>query len=106
VAAGALVATFVPSAVARSSASSGSGASTSAKAGDTYGNLWNVLPPGSNGNVTALDRAALGGSRSALTYDKSEDSIRASTAGVVGVRPIGWQNRPTFQQVISFFAHR
>jgi acyl-homoserine lactone acylase PvdQ len=41
-----------------------------------------------------------------LTYDKSEDYIRSSAAGVVGVRPIDWQNRPTFQQVISFFAHR
>ena len=41
-----------------------------------------------------------------LTYDKAEDYIRSSTAGVVGVRPIDWQNRPTFQQVISFFGHR
>jgi len=41
-----------------------------------------------------------------LTYDKSEDDIRSSTAGIVGVRPIDWQNRPTFQQVVSFFAHR
>jgi acyl-homoserine lactone acylase PvdQ len=41
-----------------------------------------------------------------LTYDKSEDSIRSTTAGIVGVRPIDWQNRPTFQQVISFFGHR
>jgi Penicillin amidase len=41
-----------------------------------------------------------------LTYDKSADYIRSSTAGVVGVRPIDWQNRPTFQQVVSFFGHR
>ena len=41
-----------------------------------------------------------------LTYRKTEDDIRATTAGVIGVRPIDWQNRPTFQQVISFFAHR
>ena len=41
-----------------------------------------------------------------LTYDKAEDDIRSNTAGVVGVRPIDWQNRPTFQQVISFFGHR
>jgi len=41
-----------------------------------------------------------------LTYDKSEDNIRHSTAGVVGVREIDWQNRPTFQQVIEFIAHR
>ena len=41
-----------------------------------------------------------------LTYDKAEDHIRSTTGGIVGVRPIDWQNRPTFQQVISFFAHR
>ena len=29
--------------------------------GESYGNLWNILPPGSNGNVTALDIAALSG---------------------------------------------
>ncbi|HLN77275.1 MAG TPA: penicillin acylase family protein [Nocardioidaceae bacterium] len=42
----------------------------------------------------------------ALTYDKSIDFIRSSTAGVVGVRPIDWQNRPTFQQVVEFTGHR
>ncbi len=41
-----------------------------------------------------------------LTYDKSEDYIRSVTAGVVGVRPIDWQNRPTFQQVVAFRKHR
>jgi acyl-homoserine lactone acylase PvdQ len=41
-----------------------------------------------------------------LTYNKAKDYIRSNTAGVVGVRPIDWQNRPTFQQVISFFGHR
>ena len=41
-----------------------------------------------------------------LTYDKAEDYISSNTAGVVGVRPIDWQNRPTFQQVISFLGHR
>ncbi len=41
-----------------------------------------------------------------LTYDKSIDFIRSSTAGTVGVRPIDWQNRPTFQQVVRFTAHR
>jgi acyl-homoserine lactone acylase PvdQ len=43
---------------------------------------------------------------SQLTYDKHQDDIRASTAGIVGVRPIDWQNRPTFQQVVSFSGHR
>ena len=37
-----------------------------------------------------------------LTYDKHIDDIRATTAGVIGVRPIDWQNRPTFQQVVQF----
>ena len=42
----------------------------------------------------------------ALTYDKHRDDIRAVTAGIVGARPIDWQNRPTFQQVVTFTAHR
>ena len=41
-----------------------------------------------------------------LTYGKSQDAIVSSTAGVVGVRPIDWQNRPTFQQVVAFTGHR
>lgn len=41
-----------------------------------------------------------------LKYDKSMDDIRSQTAGVVGVRPIDWQNRPTFQQVVEFRKHR
>ncbi len=46
------------------------------------------------------------GSVKDLTYDKGQDSIRSVTAGVVGVRPIDWQNRPTFQQVVRFDRHR
>ena len=41
-----------------------------------------------------------------LTYDKTEDNIRATTAGLVGTREIDWQNRPTFQQVVGFTTHR
>jgi hypothetical protein len=41
-----------------------------------------------------------------LTYDKTLDDIVPSTAGVVATRTIDWQNRPTFQQVINFLAHR
>jgi len=41
-----------------------------------------------------------------LTYDKHIDDIRATTAGLVGVRPIDWQNRPTFQQVVDYSGHR
>ena len=45
-------------------------------------------------------------SPSQLTYDKSIDYIRPTTGGVVGVRPIDWQNRPTFQQVVAYQSHR
>ncbi len=41
-----------------------------------------------------------------LTYDKTRDDIVSVPAGVVGVRPIDWQNRPTFQQVVQFSRHR
>jgi hypothetical protein len=41
-----------------------------------------------------------------LTYDKTLDDIAPVTAGIVGTRPIDWQNRPTFQQVINFTRHR
>ncbi len=57
----------------------------------------------------AVDRvlAAQGQSSVAgLTYDKHQDDIRHVTAGLVGVRPIDWQNRPTFQQVVDFRSHR
>ncbi|MGH3316773.1 MAG: penicillin acylase family protein, partial [Nocardioidaceae bacterium] len=46
------------------------------------------------------------GSVTELTYDKSQDDIRSTTAGTVGVRPIDWQNRPTFQQVVAYLRHR
>jgi acyl-homoserine lactone acylase PvdQ len=55
------------------------------------------------GRVLAEQQADRVGS---LTYDKSIDYIRSATAGVVGVRPIDWQNRPTFQQVVEFTDHR
>ena len=41
-----------------------------------------------------------------LTYDKHLDDIRSVTGGVVGVRPIDWQNRPTFQQAVKLTTHR
>ena len=56
--------------------------------------------------VTALLAQEKASSVSALTYDKTRDDIKSVTAGVVGVRPIDWQNRPTFQQVVHFTAHR
>ncbi|MGZ4484345.1 MAG: penicillin acylase family protein [Nocardioidaceae bacterium] len=42
----------------------------------------------------------------ALTYDKTRDDIVSVPAGVVGVRRIDWQNRPTFQQVVQLTGHR
>ena len=39
-----------------------------------------------------------------LTYDKSRDALVSVPAGVVGVRNLDWQNRPTFQQVVQFTA--
>ncbi len=41
-----------------------------------------------------------------FTYDKHRDDIKPTTAGVVGTRPVDWQNRPTFQQVVAFTRHR
>ncbi len=41
-----------------------------------------------------------------LTYDKTRDDIVSVPAGVVGVRQIDWQNRPTFQQVVQFTSGR
>lgn len=41
-----------------------------------------------------------------LTYDKHTDDIRSVATGVIGVRAIDWQNRPTFQQVVSFTGGR
>jgi acyl-homoserine lactone acylase PvdQ len=58
---------------------------------------------------TAVDRALAEqgvGSMAELTYDKHIDDIRSVAAGVVGVRDIDWQNRPTFQQVVGFTGHR
>ena len=46
------------------------------------------------------------GSVDELTYRKGIDKIRSVRGGSVGVRPIDWQNRPTFQQVVSFTGHR
>ncbi|MGZ6804275.1 MAG: penicillin acylase family protein, partial [Nocardioidaceae bacterium] len=56
--------------------------------------------------VARVERAQGVGSVSALTYDKTQDDIRSDTAGAVSVRPIDWQNRPTFQQVVEFTGHR
>lgn len=42
----------------------------------------------------------------ALSYDKTRDDIVSVSGGVVGVRPLDWQNRPTFQQVAQFSRSR
>lgn len=41
-----------------------------------------------------------------LTYDKHTDDIRSVAVGLTGVRPVDWQNRPTFQQVVQFTGGR
>jgi acyl-homoserine lactone acylase PvdQ len=56
--------------------------------------------------VAGLSRTQGSTSVTAFTYDKHIDDIRSVAAGVVGVRPIDWQNRPTFQQVAAFTGHR
>ena len=62
---GALVAALAPTAAADGPAARGSDARPKADA--SYGNLWNILPPGSDGNVTALDVAALLGTTATPT---------------------------------------
>jgi hypothetical protein len=59
--------------------------------------------------ATAVSRALTAqgvSSVDALTYDKTKDDIVSATGGVVGVTPIDWQNRPTFQQVVHFTSRR
>jgi acyl-homoserine lactone acylase PvdQ len=56
--------------------------------------------------VARVEKAQGVHSVAALTYDKSQDDIRSVTSGAVGVRPIDWQNRPTFQQVVELTGHR
>jgi acyl-homoserine lactone acylase PvdQ len=56
--------------------------------------------------VTRALQAQKVSSVNALTFDKTTDDIVSVTAGVVGVRPIDWQNRPTFQQAVNFTTHR
>ena len=58
VATGALVATLAPRRWPGRRALGPARAARPPKAGESYGNLWNILPPGSNGNVTALDVAS------------------------------------------------
>ena len=70
VATNAPVASLAPSAVAgQDPASPGRDAAgpAAAKAGDAYGNLWNILPPGSRGNVTTLDLPTILGSTASPT---------------------------------------
>src|SRR3954468_15057837 len=50
---------------------SGATAASPATAYDTNGATWNILPPGSNGNVTAADAAAVGPSRTATATTPS-----------------------------------
>ena len=46
------------------------------KAGESYGDLWNILPPGSRGNITTLDVATLlGGPATATTPPNVADQL-------------------------------
>ena len=65
-----------------------------------------VLRASLTGAVTRALAAQKATTVTALTYNKHRDDIRATTAGIVGARPIDWQNRPTFQQVVTFTTHR
>lgn len=56
--------------------------------------------------AAAAVRAQWGADPAGWRYDKSQDSIRPATVGIVGLPPIDWQNRPTFQQVATFERHR
>lgn len=65
-----------------------------------------VLRASLDAAVKRLLAAQKVGSLAQVTYDKTQDDIRHTTAGLVGVRPIDWQNRPTFQQVVELTSHR
>jgi len=56
--------------------------------------------------VTTVEAKQKVTSVGALTFDKTGDDIVSRTAGVVGVRKLDWQNRPTFQQVVQLTDHR
>lgn len=58
----------------------------------------------------SLDQALtdLGGidNRESWQVDMTQDSIEHRAIGLAGLRPIHWQNRPTFQQVVEFTSSR
>jgi len=56
--------------------------------------------------AVAVLRSRYGADPTGWRYDKHQDDIRPVTVGIVGVPPIDWQNRPTFQQVATFPRHR
>ena len=71
------------------------GAAPAPKAGESYGNLWNILPPGSNGNVTALGVASLLGTTATPTNpphfaDQLEmyDALTTRDPGSIGLADI------------------
>jgi len=98
VATGALVATLAPSAVADGADPSGAEAQP-AKAGESYGNLWNVLPPGSNGNATALDVAALGGSTTATATSPAHFADQLEMYDALTKRDPGSLTRADIEQL-------
>jgi hypothetical protein len=58
--------------------------------------------------LRALDAAIAGVAGKDLTAEENnpwtKDAIRFSAVGVQEQRPMHWQNRPTFQQVVEFLA--
>lgn len=56
-----------------------------------------------NWGVQSLACASAGTTAQACADNlKNKDAIRFSAVGVVNLRPMHWQNRPTFQQVLEF----
>ncbi|MBW3620478.1 MAG: penicillin acylase family protein [Actinobacteria bacterium] len=59
--------------------------------------LWTSL----SDTAAALEEEFASPEVDAWRREVADDEIRHSTVGVVGVPPIHWQNRPTFQQVVD-----
>lgn len=59
-----------------------------------------------NGTATVADWTADSASSAAGQAMPANDDIQFEAIGIVGQPAIDWQNRPTFQQVVQFPAHR
>ena len=79
----------------------GCGASIDAALGDAYNALVSANGSSDVGSWTKNTAVAAAG-----TTQPQYDSIAFQGIGLVGQPNIDWQNRPTFQQVVEFPAHR